>query len=84
MVSPAASVVAVMVDSAIINGPAAVVEPPPLARARPLTVIELPLMFVSTGVVSVNWQVLDEGAVPSFTIEQTVASVVLTKLFVVS
>ena len=84
MVSPAASVVVVIVDSAIMSGPATVAEAVPLARARPLTVIELPLMFVSTGVVSVNWQVLDEGAVPSFTIEQTVASVVLTKLFVVS
>lgn len=84
MVSPGASVTALMVDSAIISEPAAEVEPSPPPRARPLTVIELPLMFVSTGVVSVNWHVPDEGAVPSFIIEQTVASVVLTKLLVVS
>lgn len=84
MVSPGASVVAVMTDSAISNGPAAVLEPSPPPRARPLTVIVLPLMFVSTGVVSVNWHVPEVGAVPSFTIEQIVAPVVCTKLFVVS
>lgn len=84
MVSLGLRVTAVMADSAIISGPAAVLEPSPLARARPLIVIVPPLMFVSTGVESVNWHVPDEGAVPSFTIEQTVAGVNCTKLFVVS
>jgi hypothetical protein len=67
-----------MSDSAIMSGPATVAEAVPLASARPLMVIELPLMFVSTGVVSVNWHVPDEGAVPSSTMEQTVARVLWT------
>jgi hypothetical protein len=71
-------------DSAIIRAPAAEFEPDPLASARPFTVMTLPLMFVSTGVVSVNWQVPEEGAVPSFMIEHMVAGVVCTKSLVVS
>jgi hypothetical protein len=84
MVSPGASVVALNVDSAIMRGPAAAFEAVPLARARPLTVIVALLMLVRTGVVSVNWHVPDDGAVPSLTIEQTVAGLVWTKLFVES
>ena len=84
MVSPGSSVTAEIVDSAIISGPAAVLPAAPLARASPFTVMVLPLRFVRTDVVSVNWHVPDEGAVPSFTMLQTLAALVWIKLFVVS
>lgn len=67
-----------MVDSAIMSAPAVLLEPEPLARARPVTVIVLPLRFVRMGVVSVNWHVPAEGAAPSSITEQTVAGVVRT------
>jgi hypothetical protein len=54
IVSPGARVTALMVDSAIIRGPADEDELEPLASARPLTVIVLPLRFVRIGVESVN------------------------------
>jgi hypothetical protein len=54
IVSPGASVTALITDSAIISGPADEDEPDPLARARPLIVMVLPLRLVRIGVESVN------------------------------
>lgn len=78
IVSLGSRVIVLIVDSAMIRVPAVLLEPEPLASASPLTVIVPPLRFVSTGVVSVNWQVPEEGAVPSLTTEHKVAFVVCT------
>ncbi len=50
IVSPGANVTALITDSAIISGPADEDEPDPLASARPLIVIVLPLRLVRIGV----------------------------------
>ena len=84
IVSPTASVTGVMVVSAIIREPATVDDAVPLDSAKPLIVKGPELWFVKTGATSENWQVPDEGAIPSFITVQTVALVVCTKLLLAS